>query len=210
MHYGSEQEKSAPVLCEEILDPSLEEVMDQACRKLRDGAFEDAVEGFTHYLRLESAGAEAYYGRGAAYFQLKKWSWAADDFKKAKELNPEDRESWTGLALSLAMLNKIYEAIEIFETLLANHPDYVRGRIQLGQLYYRLGIISKGHVQMDLALNARPSLEERRLIEQLQKEQKALDKKRYYRPDFEALRKKNQLSDSWMKRIICYFKQKFR
>ena len=178
------------MLCEEMLDPSLEEMMGDAFQKLKEGSFEDAVQIFTQCLVVEPEEASAYCGRGMAHFQLKKWSLAVDDFKKAKELNSDDLESWSGLALSLAITNKIYEAIEVFEELLKNHPEYVRGYIQLGQLYYRLGVISKGHTQMDLALAARPSLEDRRLIEQMKKEQTELDKKRYYRPDFEALRKK--------------------
>ena len=212
MRCGSEQENSAPVLCEEILSPSSEEIMEQACQKLRDGCFEDALDAFTHYLLLDPTEAKAYSGRGTAYFQLKKWALAADDFKRAREIDPEDLESGSGLAMSLAMDNKIYEAIEIFETLLARHPGYVRAHIQLGQLYYHLGVISKGHAQMDLALSARPSLEERRLIEQLQKEQRALDKRRYYRPDFEALRKQNQLSasGSWTRKITDFLNRRFR
>ena len=186
--------------------------MEQAYQKLQDGYFEDALEAFNQCLIVEPTEAKAHYGRGMAHFQLKKWSSAVEDFKKAKELNPEDLESWVSLAMSLAMEDQIYEAIEVFETLLAGHPDYVRGHIQLGQLYYRLGVISKGHAQMDLALNARPSLAERRLVEQLKKEQTALDKRRYYRPDFEALRKKNQISESgsWIGKITSFLNRRIR
>ena len=207
MQSASGQENSAPVLCEEILTPySLEEMMREAFQKLSGGYFEDAREAFTHCLLLESNEARAYAGRGMTHFQLKDWSSAVHDYQKAKELHPEDLENWIGLGMSLAMENKIYEAIEVFETLLAAHPDFARGHVQLGQLYYRLGVISKGHAQMDLALASRPSLEERRLIEELQKEQKALDKKRLYRPDFEALRKQSELSSgSWMKKIKKFF-----
>ena len=186
--------------------------MEQACQKLKDGYFEDAREAFSNYLLFDPLEAKAYYGRGVANFQLNDWPPAIQDFKKAKELKPEDKESWIGLAMSLAMESKVYEAIEVFETLLAEHPHYVRGYIQLGQLYYRLGIISKGHAQMELALKAKPSLEERRLIERLQKEQKSLDKRRYYRPDFEELHKQNELmaSKSWVKKMISFFNRKSR
>lgn len=186
--------------------------MGGAFQKLKEGYFEDAREAFTDYLLLEPAEAKAYSGRAMAHFQLKDWSLAIEDFKKAKELNPEDLESWIGLATTLAMADKIYEAIEVFENLLEAHPGFVRGHTQLGQLYYRLGVISKGHAEMDLALASRPSLPERQLIEQLKKEQTTLDKKRYYRPDFEALRKKNKSSgsESWTKKISHFWNQRFR
>lgn len=153
---------------------------------------EDAVEAFSDCLLLEPGDARVYSGRGVARFQLKQWPLAVSDFKKAVELDPEDPENWTGLAMGLASDNKIYEAIEVFETLLRKRPQYVRGHIQLARLYYQLGVIAKGHKQLETALTSRPSPAERKTIEELKKEQMAMDKKRYYRPDFEALRRQNQ------------------
>ncbi len=193
------------MLCE-VLDPSLREIVEAAFQKLSEGYFEDARDAFTDYLLVESKDAKVYSGRAMAYFQLKDWPSAAEDFKKAGELDPDDLENSVGWAMSLAMDNKIYEAIAIFEKLLADHPNFVRGHIQLGQLYYRLGVISKGHAQMDLALAARPSLAERRQIEQIKKAQTELDKKRCYRPDFEALRKANTSSNSWINKIKDFLK----
>ena len=200
------------MLCEAILDPFLEEKIERAFQKLKDGYFEDAQEVFTECLLSGYQEARAYSGRGMARFQLKNWASAAEDFKKAKELDPEDLENALGWAMSLAMVNKIYEAIAVFEDLLTDHPHFVRGHIQLGQLYYRLGVITKGHAQMDLALASRPALAERRTLEQLKKEQLALDKKRYYRPDFEALRKANKASasGSWIKKWWDFLNQKFQ
>ena len=171
-------------------------MIEQAYRQLKEGYFEDAVKAFSDCLLLEPTDAKVYYGRGMAHFQLKQWSLAISDFNKAKELNVEDPESCVSLAMSLAMDNKIYEAIEAFEALLAKKPPYVRAHIQLAQLYYKLGVITKGHRQLNIALASRPSLAERTTIEQLQKEQLALDKKRYYRPDFDALRQQNRTTSS--------------
>ncbi len=205
MQCESGRGKWARVLSE-VLDPSLREIVEAAFQKLSEGYFEDARDAFTDYLLVESQDAKAYAGRAMAYFQLKDWPSALADFKKAGELDPGDLENPVGCAMSLAMDNKIYEAIGIFEKLLADHPDFVRGYIQLGQLYYRLGAITKGHAQMDLALAARPSLAERRQIEQIKKPQMELDKKRFYRPDFEALRKANAPSGSWINKIKDFLK----
>ncbi len=178
------------------MDPSIDHMIERAYGQLKEGYFEDAAEAFSECLLLEPNEARAYYGRGMARFQLKEWPLAVSDFKKAQEFDPENLENWVALATSLAADDKIYEAVEVFEALLANHPQYTRGHIQLAQLYYRLGVITKGHRQLDAALASRPSLDERRLIEQLKKEQLTLDKKRYYRPDFEALRQKTRASSS--------------
>ncbi|MBI1871051.1 MAG: tetratricopeptide repeat protein [Chlamydiae bacterium] len=183
-------------------------MIENAYQKLKEGHFERAIEAFSECVAQNSLQANAYEGRAQAYFQLKNWSLSLSDFSKAKELNPDNLENWIGVAMSLAMHNKIYEAIGVFDALLSNHPKYVRGYIQLGQLYYRLGIIAKGHQQMEKALISDPSLSERRTIEKIQKEQKELDKRRFYRPDFEALRQKNLSSkNNWFKTILNLFKK---
>ena len=97
----------------------------------------------------------------------------------------------------------MYPSIEIFETVLVKHPQHVRGHVQLGLLYFRLAAIAKGREQMQAALAAKPSLEERRQIEAILREQDRLDKQRYYRPDFEALRKNRRgLSFGWMAQAV--------
>jgi hypothetical protein len=56
-------------------------------------------------------------------------------------------------------------------------------------LHLKIGAIAKGKDLLNEALRRRPSLAERRGIEAALAEQEKLDKKRYYRPDFEALRR---------------------
>ena len=163
-------------------------MIERAYSYLKEGHFEDAVKGFSECLLEGPAEPKAYQGRALSYFQLKQWAAAASDFLKAKELDPSDPENWIGAAMCLAMENKIYEAVRLFDELLLLQPRCVRAHLQLGQLYYKLGIITKGHIEMDLALASRPSLEERRQIEQLRGQQLELDKRRFYRPDFVALR----------------------
>ncbi len=197
------------MLCETDL-ASLNEILEQALARLAEGYFEDAIDGFSEYLLIEPNEPKAYQGRAQANFQIKNWTAAISDFRRATELNPEDLESRVGWGTSLARVDQIYEAIDIFENLLAKSPHYVQAHIQLGALYYRLGIIKKGHLQMDLALAARPSLPERRLIERLKSEQMTLDKKRFYRPDFEELRRKSAERGGLIKRILDFIKNKFQ
>ena len=179
------------------------EILEKGFAQLQEGRFEDAIETFGDCINIEPTAAPAYRGRGISQFKLQHWVASAADFKKARELAPEGLESHVGFAMSLAMENKIYEAIDVFENLFKGHPQYIRGHVQLGQLYYRLGLIPKGHAQMEEALACRPALEERRMIEGILKEQKALDKKRYYRPDFEALNKNNQsVLKAWIQKIF--------
>ena len=180
-------------------------MLDQAYGRLREGAFEEAIERFSECLRLEPAQPRAYAGRAMGHLQLKQWPLAAADFSKARELDTGEADHWIGLATALAADHKIYDAIDVFETFLAQRPQHVRAHLQLAQLYYRLGVIAKGHQQLDLAMASRPSLAERRSIEQLKQEQLTLDKRRYYRPDFEALRRNNPPAFPWLRRIKGFF-----
>ncbi len=194
------------MLCE--AESLLSETLQKALEQLKEGYFESAIEGFTLCILSEPEEVRAYEGRALANFQIKNWKEAVSDFRKAKELNPENPENWIGLGMSLAIINEIYPAIDVLETLLLKFPQFVRGHIQLARLYYQLGIIKKGRNQLDVALASRPSLEERRLIESLKKEQMTLDKKRFYRPDFEELRRKNKESDSFLKQFFQSVKKK--
>ena len=189
---------------------SLEEKLQHAQAQLAEGYFENAIEAFSEYLLVQSSEAKAYEGRGLAYFKIKNWSAALANFETAKQLNPDEPENWVGVAMSLAMQNEIYKAIDVFNELLAKYPEYARGHMQLGMLYYRLGVIKKGHEQMDLALASRPSLVERRTIEGYKKEQMLLDKKRFYRPDFEELRRKNKTMPGVAAQLFDYLRNKLK
>ena len=210
MHLESGPGNREQALCESALN--LEEKLAYAQSQLAEGYFESAIDVFSECLLFEPDESRALQGRALAYFKLKKWAEAISDFKKAKELNSDEPENWVGLGMSLAMTNQIYEAIDIFDELLRKQPNFTRGYIQLGRLYYQLGIIKKGNAQLELALASRPSLPERRMIEEMLKEQRVLDKKRFYRPDFEALhkgRKESFLPESWKKRMNGFW-QLFR
>ncbi len=182
--------------------------MKQAYEQLQDGRFEEAVETFSASLVVGPKAAPALRGRGLAYLQLKRWSLAAVDFAAARDVAPEDPDNWVELGKSLAMDHQVYPAIEVFETLLARHPACVRGHIELGLVYLRVGAIPKARQALERALTCRPTLVERRIIETLLNEQQHLDKKRLYRPDFEALHQQGQaggVTTRWTQRVREWF-----
>ncbi len=133
-------------------------------------------------------------GRGLAYAEQQQWPAAAAQFRQARDLAPEQPENWVDLGVSLAMDNQAYPAMEVFETLLTRQPSYIRGHLELGLLYLRLGAIPKGCQQLEKALSCRPTPEQRQFIQAALREQAKLDRKRWYRPDFEALRKQKKAS----------------
>ena len=178
-------------------------LMKQAYDQLTDGRFEEAVDTFSASIAVAPQEAQALRGRGLAYLQLKRWSLAAADFLAVRDLAPDDPDNWVDLGISLAMDNKAYPAIDIFETLLTKQPECARAHLELGLLHLRLGAIPKGRQQLQQALACRPTLAQRQLIESTLREQAQLDRKRYYRPDFEALRaqRRAHASVGWMQRL---------
>ena len=167
--------------------PAPQVLMQQAYEKLQDGRFVEAVDTFSAALAMGPQDAKALRGRGLAYLEVKRWSLAAADFDAARQLAPEDSENWVDFGVSLAMDNQVYPAIQVFDTLLSRQPECARGHLELGLLHLRLGAILKGREQLQKALACRPTLAQRRLIDSVLREQEKLDRKRYYRPDFEAL-----------------------
>ena len=164
----------------------------QAYEQLREGRFEEAVETFSVALSLCPQEVEALRGRGWAYAELNRWTLAEADFRQAKEAVPENVDYGIDWANSLAMDNQVYRAIEVFEELLARQPDCLRAHLELGRLHFRLGAIPKGRQCLQHALRCRPSGAQRQRITATLQEQDRLDRKRYYRPDFEALNRQRQ------------------
>jgi len=189
-----------------------EALLQEAVQQLNAGRFEEAVEAFSAVLRINAGMAEALRGRGLASMQLRRWSQAAADFRAATAAAPDEADNWVDLGVCLALEDHIYPALEVFEALLAKQPDCVRGHLELGLLYLRLGAIPKGRQQLRQALASRPSLAHRRAIESILEQQNKLDHKRFYRPDFEALNQQRQGSSKvgWLGRLRTLLRSKFR
>ncbi len=183
--------------------------MQHAYEQLTEGRFEEAVETFSASLVVGPREVPALRGRGLAYLQLQRWSLAAADFDAARQLAPDDSDNWVDFGVSLAMDHQMYPAIEVFETLLSRQPDCVRGHLELGLLHLRLGAIPKGRQQLQQALACRPTREQRALVESTLREQARLDRKRFYRPDFEALRQQRQSRPSLLgpQRVLAWWKR---
>ena len=174
--------------------------LEQGFSLLREGMFEDAIDTFTTAIALDPACDQALRGRGLARLQLKQYAPAEADFAAAFKSKPADPENAMGLGLSLAVQNRIYDAMKVYEELIAQVPTHVPAHVQLGTLEFKIGAIAKGRDYLNKALTLRPTLAQRRAIEAALKEQEKLDKGRYYRPDFERLNR--EAPESAFSRVI--------
>jgi tetratricopeptide (TPR) repeat protein len=187
-----------------------ETMSQQGFEQLGLGNYENAIDAFTACLAINPNSSKVLQGRGMAHIQIKAWPKAQTDFAAAYALDADDVENAVGLGMSLAMLNQIYEGISVLEKFLERFPTSARVQIQLGQLNIKLGAITKGKEYLKNALTCRPNLAERRMIESVLSQQEQLDNKRFYRPDFEALRKANGIrpfsAPAWWVKLMTLLK----
>src|SRR2546421_429981 len=135
---------------------ALDVLLEQGFSHLREGQFEEAAEIFLTCQVVAPRDDRSYRGRGLAHLQLKEPMLAEADFAAARNLNHTEPENWMGLGLSLVMQNKIYEAIKVYEDLLAWNPDHIQGHLQLGLLQFKIGAIVNGREYFKRALGLHP------------------------------------------------------
>ena len=159
-----------------------------------------AIERFNACLLEEPGLAPALEGRGAAHFKLEQWPEAEADFAEVLKAAPGNSEARLGYALCLIRQESVPKGLDLMESLVAEEPNFVRARINLATLYFKLGVPKKGREQMAEAQKRHPSPEQRHEIDSCLKEQNKLDQKRIYRPDFQALKLKDRFAGFFGKR----------
>ena len=144
------QRMAAPVVIENA-DPKVKPTPQQleAAKKQQE---KEALEFFDLALQLDPQLAEAYAGRGKLYLRQEKLAEAGKDFEKAIELNldPEDSELITGMALIKIVGGKLDEAIKLIEAGREKHKN-VRNGLYLYNtacVYSRAVEYLKGHSEV--------------------------------------------------------------
>jgi len=61
---------------------------------LAAGKYDDAIESYSSFLKLDPVSAEAYYSRGKAYFLSGRYVQAVADFNSSIELNPQNQDAY--------------------------------------------------------------------------------------------------------------------
>jgi tetratricopeptide (TPR) repeat protein len=101
--------------------------------------YEEAVDLWQRYLRLEPDAAEAYVNIGTACWQIADYGSAARFAEKATSLAPGLKEAHFNLALARLYLGDGDAAIATFENLLKNHHRYLAARFMLAAAYACVG-----------------------------------------------------------------------
>ncbi|HKY29032.1 MAG TPA: tetratricopeptide repeat protein [Pyrinomonadaceae bacterium] len=78
----------------------------------RAGLFEQAAASFLEAIRLNPNFADAHYGLGHAYFDLKRWQESIKALERAVELNPKDMEAYAMMGHAYSNLRRDKSASE--------------------------------------------------------------------------------------------------
>lgn len=97
---------------------------------LRYSKFDEAEETLTKAIRYDKHNFEAYYYRGCAKVNAKKYQEAIADFEKAIELKPDYADAYFNLGRTYYLMNKEDKACENYKLAAqygrANLDDYLK------------------------------------------------------------------------------------
>ena len=72
---------------------------------MMSGEYEKAIECFNITISMNTSYADAYFGRGFVYGELKQYERAIEDFNTLLELNPDDAMAYYNCGLAYSYLN---------------------------------------------------------------------------------------------------------
>ena len=107
---------------------------------------------------------------------------AATCFEQALSLAPDFADGHIGLGIAYAIDSRVYPALDHLEHAVKLEPWNFYAHFKLGQLYFKLRVPQKGYEQADRALACASSLEERKLVAQLLREERQQEKNGVTRP----------------------------
>ncbi len=111
---------------------------------LRDGRVQEAIGEFNKVLEdpLYSTPHFAFYNLGQAYFALKDYNKARENYQEAIKIYPGYSLAYHGLGLTLKALNLPEEAAEAYKKAIAYSPTFAQAHYDLGEVLVELNQLS--------------------------------------------------------------------
>jgi len=130
------------------------------------------------------AEAKESFCEGLAHFQAGDPGAALASFSRSVELAPKFVEGHVFVGLANALTHNIYPAIDHLELATQLEPDSFAAHYTLAQLSFKLRIPEKGYQEANEALRCTSNLEQRAMLTQLLKEERARERNGIARPSF--------------------------
>lgn len=144
-------------------------------------------------LPMVSPEAMECFREGLQHFQAGDPGAALSAFSRSVLQAPEFGEAYIFLGLANALTSNIYPAFDHLEKAVELQPDSFAAHFTLAQLNFKLRIPKKGYDAARDALRCAKSLEQRAMLTQLLKEERARERNGIARPSFN----KAWFSSSW-------------
>lgn len=118
---------------------------------------EEAFETSQAILRIDPKYFDALYISGIALVNMGKWMEALDYFKKALEIEPENKSIRMQYAYCLSALDRGKDALKVYLHLKEEYPDDPTVHRELGMLYDSMGDLEKARENLRKAVDLNPS-----------------------------------------------------
>jgi tetratricopeptide (TPR) repeat protein len=105
-----------------------------------EGLHDQAIEEYDRAIELDSDYADAYVGRGDAYYYLGEYQPAIEDYDQAIELDPDFADAYVGRGDAYYYLGEYQPAIEDYDQAIELDPDYADAYDSRGWAHYYLGL----------------------------------------------------------------------
>lgn len=111
---------------------------------LRDGRANEAIKEFNKALEdpLYATPHFVYYNLGLAYYTLKEYDKARENYQEAIKLSPAYSLAYHGLGLALKAANDREGAAEAFKKAIEHAPTFARAHFDLGEVLVELDQLS--------------------------------------------------------------------
>jgi tetratricopeptide (TPR) repeat protein len=128
--------------------------------------------------------AGPFFRDGMTHLGMGKPGEAITSFTRALDSVPDFAAGHVGLAIAYAMTNSIYPALDHLEHAAKLEPDSFAAHFTLAQLSFKLRIPQKGYAAAERALQSVSSIEQRKMLTRLLKEERARERNGISRPWF--------------------------
>ena len=99
-----------------------EDLLQQGIQYAQKGNYKKALKYYNKVIGQNPVWAEAYYHRGAAYYELQDFQAVIADSKEAIKLKPDYQSAYFNLGICYYRIGEYAKAIEYFSTLIGLQP----------------------------------------------------------------------------------------
>jgi len=150
-----------------------------------------------------SAEARQAFGAGMELLGVGEPCEALQKLEEAVACAPHYSDGYVGLGIAYAMTSQVYPALDSFERAAELDPTNFYAHFKLAQFHFKLRIPDKGYEAAGRALNCATTLEEKRLVAQILKEERGREAGGVRRPSWSRPYSKFWLRVGWALFLIA-------